>query len=239
MNLVCSDLSMTFPAHKGLLHVLQGFSFEAKQGQVSGLIGPNGAGKTTFFHIVMGFLQQDAGVIQYGDKTFDPLNPKTFSPSDVVTLLPEHPHIPKYESGWDVLKEYGLYCGLSPEETLVRLQEINTRLPLSSFWERPSLRYSRGQAGMISLARAFMKPKPIIILDEPTIGLDFEVATSVRHWIRELAQEGHTVIVSSHVLSDIKNLADSVTGLREGSHVSFSEVQAWMKKWEGSIHEQE
>lgn len=223
----CTHLSKKFPAPRGSFHVLRDFSLTLSPNEIVGLVGPNGAGKTTFFHILMGFLTTDSGeVLQVENQPQEIKNPL-----EVFSLLPEHPKLPKYATGYFVLHEFGLYSGLSENHLVPRLENLADTFSAKSFWKSPCGKYSKGQAQIISLMRLLLAPKKYVLLDEPTTGLDFEMAIKVRREIKMLAERGHGVVFSSHALDDIQKIADRVVGLREGKNVDEKELSSWMEKW--------
>ena len=210
--------------------VVRGLSFSAKPSDVIGLVGPNGAGKTTTLHLLMGHEQSDAGSLWVDELNVTEL---PFAEQKVLlrqtcSLLPENPHLPKYQSGKNVVLEYGVLDGLSLEEALEKANHIQTILPIQSFWEKPCLHYSKGQAGLISLARVMMLERDVVLLDEPTIGLDFQATQKVHTWIRDLSSQGKIVIVSSHLINDLQQLTPTIVGIDQGKEASSETIRTWL-----------
>ena len=226
MHLKVSHISKSFRAPRGVHHVLRDFSFDVKSGECVGLVGPNGCGKTTFFHILTGLACPDSGEIEVDDKKIPS------QPQEIFSLLPEQPRLPKYTSGRDILKEYAIFSGLSPDEINERMNSLDSLFQLSMFWDKPSLHYSRGQACLLSLARLALDPKDFLLLDEPTNGLDFETSKKVYSWIDGQLNDGKGVVVATHLIGDLMSITSRQFGVREGMNVSQSEVASWMKKFQ-------
>ena len=206
--------------------VLRGFDFEAHPGTITGLLGPNGAGKTTFFRGLTGLEAMDGGLLEVDG--IDPTRaPKLLRGR--VALLPEEPGVDTHSSGLLHLELFALMQGLSTARARPLIAEANQHLLLEGFWKRPFRTYSRGQKARIALARLrLMERAQVMIFDEPSNGLDFESVGRLHAFIRALAQEGKTVVVSSHILSDLRVLCDRLVGLVDGKAATSEQVEAWM-----------
>lgn len=208
------------------VRVLDGLDFEALPGQVTGLLGPNGAGKTTFFRGLCGFEKFDDGQVRV-----DGLDPMR-EPARLrgrIAMLPEEPGARLHQSGLAHLQFYGLMMGQSLTQVKREAEACDAALGLSSFWERPFRTYSRGQKARIALARLRLAPQArVLIFDEPSNGLDFETVGRLHTFIREMATEGRTILVASHILGDLRHLCDRLIGLHEGKQASAAVVEAWM-----------
>ena len=203
--------------------VLKDFSMTAHPGQVTGLVGANGAGKTTLFRILVGLEPIDSGAVRI-DGLDSQAHPEAVRGK--IALLPEKPALGTAR-GLDVLQRFGILQGLSSAEIRRRLEFITRELDLGEFIKRPASTCSRGQAVRLSLARLHLMDASTFIFDEPTVGLDFESAARVRGWIRSLAKEGHTVLLTSHLMSDLQGLCDAMVGLRDGVEVSPQSLTGW------------
>ncbi len=210
--------------------VLRGFDFEAHPGQITGLLGPNGAGKTTFFRCLTGLERVDRGQLLING--VDPgQHPEQVCSQ--ISLLPEEPGVEPHVSGRYHLELFGTMTGLPLTRVRQRLKEADAHLDLFSFWERPFRTYSRGMKARIALARMRLNDQAqVLIFDEPSNGLDFEITARLHHYIRSMAQEGRTVLISSHVLNDLRVLCDRLVGLHQGVAASPEQIQAWMKAHE-------
>lgn len=232
--IIASDLQKTFVRGFGPFRqetpVLKGFDFHANAGQVTGVLGPNGAGKTTLFRIISGLEKPTSGTIFVnGINPWD--NPK-FSRGN-ISLLPEDPGIAGDVSGYDHLWIFAIMMGLEKSHISPALEAVKEALGLGKFWTRPSSGYSRGQKARISLARIHLMPQAsVYIFDEPSNGLDFEGVSRLHSFIRALADQGKTVLVASHILSDLRHLCDRIVGIDDGHAASQETLKSWLEAHE-------
>lgn len=210
--------------------VLRGFDFEARPGEITGLLGPNGAGKTTFFRCLTGLEKIDRGTLHING--IDPgRHPEQVCSQ--ISLLPEEPGVEPHVTGRYHLELFGTMTGLPLKTLRERLKEVDAHLDIMSFWEAPFRSYSRGMKARIALARMRLNDQAqVLIFDEPSNGLDFEVAARLHQYIRAMANEGRTVLISSHVLNDLRVLCDRLVGLHNGQAASEEQIQSWMKAHE-------
>jgi len=199
--------------------VLKGINFHAEPGTITGIMGKNGAGKTTLFRIISGIEPLTSGHLWVNGQ--DMLHAESAKRiRGQVALLPEEPGLSGLDTAEYHLHLFGVMMGLSYKETHYQLDKLNERLKLTSYWKRPYRDYSKGQKAKISLARMLMmKDANILIFDEPTNGLDFETAGVVRDLIRETAQKGKTVLLASHIVSEMILLCDTIVGIEDGKIV--------------------
>jgi ABC-type multidrug transport system ATPase subunit len=206
--------------------VLKGFDFQALPGQITGLLGPNGAGKTTFFRIVTGLEKPTGGTI-----TVDGLDPweDPDHSRGRIALLPEEPGISRDMTGYAHLWIFGAMMGMNKPQIEAALAQARDALDLGSFWYRKFGSNSRGQKARLALARLLLMPEATVyIFDEPSNGLDFESVSKVHAFIRKLASEGKTVLVASHILSDLQHLCDTMVGLEDGKSASSETLKRWL-----------
>ena len=187
-------------------------SLSIPQGQVYGLIGPNGAGKTTTFSMMCGFLHPTEGTLSV--MGVQPSKPGALKGK--LGALPQDALLPP---GWevgDLLKYWARLSGLSQPERQAR--EVLERVGLSEAWHTATDALSHGMAKRTAMAQALMGKPPLVLLDEPTAGLDPRVAGQVRQLIREMKGQ-QTVVVSSHNLQELEELCDAAAILDRGSVV--------------------
>lgn len=208
--------------------VLKGVSFEAHPGEIMGLVGANGAGKTTTFRILSGLEPWDTGDVVVNGVSAR--NAPQWVREHVGILLEKHGFhkIP----GRMVLEQTGLCMGLTRAQACQRAQELSDQLDMGAFIDGMADKYSRGQLGRLGIARMMVAPAPVLIFDEPTVGLDFASADRVRKFIRSCARDGHTVLLATHLLGDIKMLCDSIVGLEDGVRVEQAVVEGWLRSQE-------
>lgn len=206
--------------------VLKGFDFIAMPGEVTGILGPNGAGKTTFFRILCGLEKADAGKVMV-----DGLQPlvEPQSMRGRIALLPEEPGVNRDIAGRQHLWMFGAMMGMSAPQIVKALRSCDELLDLSPFWTRRFATYSRGQRARIALARMNMMPDAsVFIFDEPSNGLDFEAVARLHGFIRHLAREGKTVLVTSHILSDLQHVCNRLVGIDGGKAATEERLTAWL-----------
>ena len=197
----------------GDVHAVVDASFDVDGGEVVGLLGPNGAGKTTLLRMLATLIRPDSGEIVVGG--FDVVN----EPLKVRAKL-------GYETG-----DTGLYNRLKPVEFLRYFGQLHRIEPthlesqiemlvesfgISDFKDRLCGNLSTGQKQRVSLARALLNDPPVLVLDEPTAGLDIVSSGFIIEALREAAQNGRAVLFSTHILSEVELVADRIVILHEG-----------------------
>ncbi|MCL5997860.1 MAG: ABC transporter ATP-binding protein [Chloroflexi bacterium] len=186
----------------GDVQALRGVSFEVSAGEIVGLLGPNGAGKTTIIKILTGYLQPDEGDVQ-----IDGLDVLT-NPREVQTrigYLPENAPLYPELTVQAYLKLIADLRQVPLVEQAVRISEAVRATALETFLTRPIGKLSKGMRQRVGLAQAILHQPKLLILDEPTVGLDPTQIVEVRRLIRRLAQHS-TVLFSSHILSEVEAL---------------------------------
>jgi ABC-2 type transport system ATP-binding protein len=192
---------------------VDGVSFNVEDGDCYGLIGPNGAGKTTTFSMLCGFLRPTAGTLRV--LGVDPFEPGALKGK--VGVLPQDAILPPAWPVGTLLTYYGRLSGLRDAEAQARA--VLDRVQLPETWKVDAGTLSHGMAKRVALAQALMGEPPVVLLDEPTAGLDPKIAASIRGIIRELRGK-HTVVVSSHNLQELEELCDATAILDKGKLVS-------------------
>ncbi|MDR1790499.1 MAG: ABC transporter ATP-binding protein [Propionibacteriaceae bacterium] len=206
----------------GAVRAVDGVTFSAPQGAVTALIGPNGSGKTTLLLILAGLLEPDSGAAEVAGH--DVVNENREVRSAVGWM-------PDVFGTWDaltcreILTTFGKAYGLNQEQAKSRAHDLLKYLYLSEFTNQPARVLSRGQKQRLGLARALVHDPQVLLLDEPASGLDPRSRIELRQILRQLAQEGKTVLVSSHVLSELEEVYDTAVFLSQGRTVDVNRVQ--------------
>ncbi len=192
-------------------------SFQVEQGQCYGLIGPNGAGKTTTFSMMCGYLFPSTGRLSV--MGVDPSQPGALK--KVVGVLPQDAVLPPSFRVGTLLTYWARLSDVSnPEaEARIRLEQVG----LADAWGSLAGALSHGMAKRVALAQALLGTPPVVLLDEPTAGLDPKVAASVRELIRGM-KGNQTVVVSSHNLNELQELCDATAVLDRGNLVAAAKM---------------
>lgn len=210
--IVCRDLWRSF----GSTPVLQGLDFDASAGEVTGLVGPNGAGKTTLLLILATLLAPDQGHVRIGG-----LDPATDA-GDVRALLG---WVPDSMGFYDTLtsSEYLTFAGtarrMSRAGASARAAELLDLVHLAAWADQQVHVLSRGQKQRLGVAGALVHRPSVLVLDEPTAGLDPTNRAEFLALVGHLTAEGAAVVVSSHLLSDLEEMANQVTFIDKGKSV--------------------
>jgi len=186
-------------------------SFKVGSGEVFGILGPNGSGKSTTVKMLLGLLYPTAGLISVFGR--DPRDTKT---KRRVGYLPEESYLYKYLTAAETLDFYGALFNLPRGERKRRTEQLLEMVGLAHAKRRPIGEFSKGMARRIGLAQAMINDPDLLILDEPTSGLDPIGCKEVKNLVRLLKERGKTVVVCSHLLSDIEDICDRVVILYGG-----------------------
>ena len=209
---------------------LDNVSFEVENGHIYGLLGPNGAGKSTTMNIVTGYIAPSSGEVSVNGHV---LGVETLEAKKCIGYLPELP--PLYPDMY--VREYlNFVCGLKgvpKAEKQHEVEEAIEKTGLKDVSERLIRNLSKGYKQRVGIAQAILGNPDIIILDEPTVGLDPQQIIEIRELIRSL-KEKHTVILSSHILSEIAAVCDDVLMIAHGRVVAMDTTDHLMKAHENA-----
>ena len=194
-------------------HAVKGISFTVGEGQIVGLLGPNGAGKSTTMNIMTGYISSTAGKVKIGeyDMFEQPLKAKK-----LIGYLPEMP--PIYEEM--TVEEYlNFVCSLKglrkKKDRMENIAEVEEAVRITDVKGRLIKNLSKGYKQRVGLAQALIGNPPLLILDEPTVGLDPNQIIEIRALIKKLGEK-HTIILSSHILSEVNAICDYVLIIDKG-----------------------
>lgn len=193
------------------LVALQEVSFEVARGEVFGLLGPNGAGKTTLIKILLGIVHKSRG------EAFLLGRPAGDRRSRLrVGYLPENLRVAAHHSGQTAMEYYGALSGLSRREVRTRSPQLLEAVQLGQHAGQPVRKYSKGMLQRLGIAQALLPQPELLILDEPTDGLDPLGRSQVRNVLRDLRRQGKTVFLNSHILQEVEMVCDRVAILDRG-----------------------
>ena len=185
--------------------------FTVREGEILGLLGPNGSGKSTTVKMLLGLLYPTAGQLAVFGKS-----PRDVDTKKLIGYLPEESYLYKYLTAYETLDFFGSLFGLSALERKKRATQLLEMVGLEHAKARPIGEFSKGMIRRIGLAQAMINDPAFLILDEPTSGLDPLGCREVKDLILMLKKRGKTVVVTSHLLSDIEDVCDRVIILYGG-----------------------
>ena len=225
--LECCDLYKKF----GKKEILKGISLEANEGDILGFIGPNGAGKTTTIKLILGLQSITSGSVKING--FDIQKDFTKAIQKVGTIV-ENPDLYMYMSGYDNLKMISnLYSGITKE----RIDEVIKFVGLENRIKDKVSKYSLGMRQRLGIAQAILHKPNLLVLDEPTNGLDPEGIKQIKDLIVKLAKEENmAVLISSHNLLELESFCTKVTIIKNGEIVETSTIEEAKKVNKDSIY---
>jgi ABC-2 type transport system ATP-binding protein len=201
------------------LRAVDHVSLTIAPGEVYGLIGPNGSGKSTTMKALLGLVQPDSGIC----KIFGNDSMAVDSRQD-VGFLPENPYFYKHLSGAETLRFYGKLCGLRGAALEARVKELLHLVDLEGASDRRLGGYSKGMLQRIGLAQALVQEPRLVILDEPTAGVDPVGSREIRDLILDLKNRGITVFLCSHLLEQVQEVCDHVGIIHRGKMVKEGRI---------------
>lgn len=201
------------------IRVLKGVSFSISRGEIFGFVGPNGAGKTTTFKTILGFVPPTGGSVEIMGKPLGDVDVKRH-----IGYLPENPYFYDYLTGEELLRYMGELHGLNGKGLSKRVDELLEKVNIS-YAKRVQLRkYSKGMLQRVGVAQALINDPDFLILDEPMSGLDPIGQREIRDLIVDQKKRGKTILLSSHILSDVEALCDRVGIIIGGRVVKIGEL---------------
>lgn len=199
---------------------LKDFDLSVEEGTVFGLLGPNGAGKTTLVKILLGIVFPTLGSAKILGQNID-----NYEIRKRVGYLPENHKFPPYLTGEDVLKYVGKLTGMSSQEIDARVDDL-LKLVKMEKWKRTKVKkYSKGMMQRLGLAQALINDPDLIFLDEPTDGVDPIGRKEIRDILLGLKNNGKTIFINSHLLSEVELISDRVAILNKGELIREGTVE--------------
>jgi sodium transport system ATP-binding protein len=197
----------------GAVRALDGVSFAAADGRITGLLGPNGAGKSTCLRILSTVLKPNGGHARVGgtDLAAAPLVARR-----LLGVLPHGSGLYPQLTARENVEYYGRLHGLSEPLLKQRTDALIARLDLGAIADRKAKGFSQGERTKVALARALVHEPQHLLLDEPTSGLDVMATRHLRDWLRELRAQGRCVLLSSHVMQEVEALVDDLVIISGG-----------------------
>ena len=207
------DLHKSFKTKTGLVKAVQGVSFTARDGEITGLLGPNGAGKTTTLRMLYTLMSPETGRVQV-----DGLD--SVADAEAVRrrlgVLPDARGVYKRLTARENIAYFGRLHGMSEADIARRTKELSAALGMEDVLDRQTEGFSQGQRTKTAIARALVHDPRNVILDEPTNGLDVMTTRGLRDFLRQLRGEGRCVIFSSHIMQEVAALCDRIVIISKG-----------------------
>lgn len=200
------------------IRALDGISFSVGDGEVFGMIGPNGAGKSTTIKILLGLIKQNSGECLIFGK---PLSNET---KRNIGYLPENPYFYRYLTGHELVAFYARLCGMTYKQANISADKALDIVGLSDARKRPISLYSKGMVQRVGLAQAIVHNPKLVILDEPASGLDPIGAENMAKIITHLKDTGKTILLCSHMMSEVEKLCSRTAILCDGKIASIGEI---------------
>jgi ABC-2 type transport system ATP-binding protein len=219
MNVAAASISgltkvYSVPMRRQKIVAVKDLSLEVQQGEVYGLLGPNGSGKSTTLKVLMGLVTPTHGESRiFGESSRD------YRSHRVVGFLPENPYFYKFLTAEETLRFYGKICSLRGRQLDSRIGELLSLVGLEEARHRRLGGYSKGMLQRIGLAQALVQDPRLVVLDEPTAGVDPAGSRQIRDLILELKERGKSVLLTSHLLEHVQEVCDRVGIMSRGSMV--------------------
>ena len=216
----------------GRLTAVDKLNLNVNANTIHGFLGPNGAGKTTTIKVLVGLLKPDEGVARIfgeevsGDKPDVRLR---------IGYMPELPKFPKHLKGSELLDIYGRMYGLSQQQRQDQLPKLFEQVGLKGRENDLIGKYSKGMQQRLGIAQALLSEPELVILDEPSLGLDPVGMVEVRELIKNVVKEGMTVFLSSHLLFEVQQVCSHVTIINKGVAVASDTIENVEHKIKGPV----
>jgi ABC-2 type transport system ATP-binding protein len=202
------------PLRRQRVTAVRNISFEVRPGEVYGLLGPNGSGKSTTLKILLGLVTPNQGrAMIFGQDSRD------YHSRRDVGFLPENPYFYKFLTAAETLRFYGKVCGMGGTALNKRIDELIHLVGLEDARDRRIGGFSKGMLQRIGLAQALIQDPRLVVLDEPTAGVDPAGSHQIRDLILDLKKRGKTVLLTSHLLEQVQEICDRVGIMARGEMI--------------------
>ncbi len=210
------NISKVFPVplRRQRVQAVKNLSLVVEPGQVYGLLGPNGCGKSTTLKILLGLVTPNSGrALVFGKDS------REYRSRRDVGFLPENPYFHKFLTAAELLSFHGKICGLSGKKLTTRIDELIDLVGLRDARDRRVGGFSKGMLQRIGLAQALVHDPGLVVLDEPTAGVDPAGSHQIRDLILDLKKRGKTILLTSHLLEQVQEICDRVGIMARGEMI--------------------
>src|SRR5215211_4569671 len=199
------------------VEALRGVSLDIEEGEFFGLLGPNGAGKSTLIHCTTGLAQPTGGSIEiFGHDAIE----HYADARQAVGLAPQEPNVDWFLTVEETLDYHAGYFGMPKRERRERTKELLETFSLTEKRDERTRTLSGGMKRRVVLARAMMHRPRMLILDEPTAGVDVELRLELWHYVQRINEEGTTILLTTHYLEEAEQLCDKIAFINDGQIVA-------------------
>ena len=221
------DLVKTYPNTEAL----KGVSLEIKKGEFFALLGPNGAGKTTMIQIMTGLCNKTSGEVSLFNKD---VYQDYVEARQLIGLVPQDFNFDIFEKVYNIIYYNAGYFGIPAKERKRRIEKVLKELDL---WEKrnaPARALSGGMKRKLMIARALIHEPKILILDEPTAGVDVETRKAIWKYIKKLNENGTTILLTTHYIEEAEALCNRIAIINKGEIIKLDETKNLLKILEGN-----
>ena len=204
------------------IHALKGIDLEVKQGDFFALLGPNGAGKSTTIGIICSLINKTAGTVKVFDEDIDI---DWIAAKRLLGVVPQEFNFSIFETPWQILTDQAGYYGIPLKIAEKRAQSFLKRLDLWHKRDQTARGLSGGMKRRLIIARALLHEPKLLILDEPTAGVDIEVRRSMWDFVQEINQKGTTVILTTHYLEEAEALCKNIAIIDQGKIIENTRMR--------------
>jgi sodium transport system ATP-binding protein len=211
----------------GDVKAVRGVSFVARDGEITGLLGPNGAGKTTTLRMLYSLLPPDEGEIR-----IDGLDPGTDAMEIKRTLgvVPDSRGLYNRLTARENIEYFGELHGMTRQQMTDRIADLTRTLGMEDFIDRRTEGFSQGQRVKVAIARAMVHSPQTVLLDEPSNGLDVMATRALRNYILSLKKDGHSVVLSTHIMQEVAALCDRIVIIAKGEVAADGTAEELMER---------
>ncbi len=213
----------------GSLKAVDNISLEIPRGELFSFLGPNGAGKTTTIKMMVGLISPDSGSISIGgyDIYKDPIPPKR-----ITGYVPDNAYLYDKLTGWEFFQVVGNFYRMSPEEIRREVHRNEERLGFGDWLDERIEGYSQGMRQRIAFAASFLHNPEILIIDEPMVGLDPGSARVIKTMLKEKAEKGITIFLSTHNLNVAEELSHRIAIINKGKLLAIGTMESLRQRIE-------
>ena len=205
---------------KGEVLALDSLDLHVQEGEIYGLLGPNGSGKSTTLKLILNLILPTDGDAKIFERDC-----MTVGSRLDVGFLPENPYFYRYLTGAETLRFYGRLCGVSARDINKRIEELLNLVGMTHARNRRLSGYSKGMLQRIGIAQALIHNPRLVLLDEPTAGVDPIGSRDIRDMIIQLKKMGKTVLLCSHLLEQVQEVCDRISILHRGKKIMEGHVK--------------